>query len=538
MSQHMSSKKTLQSSLKRRTFLKAMGLGAGSLMLPSLARSDEPLITPPKRVVFMMSELGWNPFDFRMKPAGAPDSVLHRSMAHPDYANQPDDLSWEIDLTRTAKEDYSKTLEPLHAVKEYATVLDGLGMLSIGLDGLGDAHAKGWVHALSGHPSGEYITGQKAKGGAASIDLRIARFLREQNPNLTDLTALHFYINDAWWGGGVSGFHHFFHDKTETGQIVKHPTEANPQRVFERLFPGGMLDPESVEARGNRKILETLGARYDSLFPNLSSRDRQRLDLHRQTIADIKRRIEVLGASQCAVPDAPINVNGMPGDVAYQQNIDTFFDLATTAFSCDLTRVIGIEFRNSGAIQTSPMGYNSNGENFHEYYSHSMKMYTHWRPQGANATEEEYNKFQIAAPVLGNKNRFHVSQAVRLAEKLRSIPEGDGNMLDNTLIMVADELTTGSHTHDQWPVVLIGGFGGSIRPGRYIRYPRVNPASGLQRFRYSSPFVGVPHNQLLISICQGMGMPIDDLGVKSVTGRFSGLGVKEISLTGPLPGFV
>ena len=66
----------------RRTFLKACGLGAGAFFLPSLARGDSNALQPPRRIIFMMSELGWNPFEFRMKPPGAPDEVLLRSAYH------------------------------------------------------------------------------------------------------------------------------------------------------------------------------------------------------------------------------------------------------------------------------------------------------------------------------------------------------------------------------------------------------------------------------------------------------------------------
>ena len=135
----------------RRTFLKACGLGAGAFFLPSLARGDSNALQPPRRIIFMMSELGWNPFEFRMKPPGAPDEVLLRSAYHPSYKNQPDPLTWELDLKRTPREDFSYALEPLYDLREHALVLDGLGMLSIGLDGLGDAHAKGWNHAHQCH---------------------------------------------------------------------------------------------------------------------------------------------------------------------------------------------------------------------------------------------------------------------------------------------------------------------------------------------------------------------------------------------------
>jgi len=518
--------------LNRRRFLQAAGLGAGAFFLPSLASSnDENMASArPRRIVFMMSELGWNPFEFRMKPPGAPDEVLHRSAYHPTYKDRPDELSWEIDLTRTAKEDYSFALEPLHEVREHALVLDGLGLLSIGLDGLGDAHARAWNHALSGFPAGEFITGQRALGGTASIDMRIARHLRAMDPNLTDLAAMHFYVNSAWWGGGVNTFHHYFYEEGPSGEIVKVPTESNPSRAFERLFPDGSLDTSSVSSAGRSKVLDALNSRYGAVFNNLSRDDREKLELHRQTIDDIQRRNAILENTVCAVPDMPVDPRDLDPDVAFEMNLESFFDLTSVAFSCDLTRVVCMQLSNAGGVRQS--FYGAGDHDFHEWYSHGTNPPKRWRGvEGANVTEAEHNKFLDAAPVIANKNRYHVSQAVKLAKRLEAIPDGDGTLLDNTLIVLMDEISHGSHGHDQWPVVLIGGFGGAVRPGRYIRFPRTNPKPS---FNGSGAFAGVPHSHLLVSICQAMGMPIDDLGVKSVYARHPGYAGQSVSLSGPL----
>lgn len=523
---------TTRRGIDRRTFLKAAGLATGAFFLPSLARGDgagQPSARP-RRVVFMMTELGWNPFEFRMKPPGAPDEVLLRSAYHPLYKDRPDELSWELDLRRTSRDAFSYALEPLYDMREHALVLDGLGMLSIGNDSLGDAHARGWNHALSGHPAATYLTGQRAISGAPSIDMRIARHLRASDPNLTDLTALHFYVNKAWWGGGVDTFHHFFHDEGPSGEIVKVPTEPSPRRVFDRLFPNGALEGGDTDAAGRRKVLDVLEERYGAAYKNLGTSDRQKLDLHRQTIADVQRRMEILDDLACAVPPAPEQPREMPDEDAFDVNVEAFFDLASVAFSCDLARVVCMQFPNTGGIR-GPL-YGAGDYDFHEWYSHGTNPPKRWLGvDGARVSQEEHDKFLDAAPIIANKNRYHVSLAVRLAEKFRQIPDGDGTLLDNTLIVLMDEISHGSHGHDQWPVVMLGGFGGAVRPGRYVRFPRVNPAP---RFNGSGNFAGVPHSHLLVSICQAMGLELDDLGVQSVYARHPGYAGQSVSLTGPL----
>lgn len=515
--------------VSRRTFLQAAGLAGGAFFLPSLARADV-ATERPKRVIFIMTELGWNPFEFRMAPAGAPEEVLLRSSYHPHYQDLPDDLSWELDLVNTPRNEWSSTLSPLYDVRDRMIALDGLGMLSIGADGLGDAHARAWNHALSGYPAAEFITGQRAMGGRKSIDMEIAAHLRAQEAHLTDLTAMHFYINHAVWGGGVDTFHHFFYDEGPSGEIVKVHTEGDPREVFNRLFPDGSLPGAETDpiSAGQSAVLDLLGERYDAVMPRLGEADRQKLELHRQMISDIQFRLDVLENLACEVPPAPINPSDLPAADALDANIDAFFNLAAVALSCDLTRVVCMQFSNSSPI-LAPV-YGASDYDFHEWYSHGTNPPKRWYGlDGARVTQDEYDKYLDAAPVLANKNRFHMGQVSRLAQMLDEIPDGEGTLLDNTLIVCMDEISHGSHGHDQWPVVLVGGS--SFRPGRYLRFPRTNAKPS---FNGSGAYAGVPHNHLLVSILQEFGIETDTTGLDSVYATAPGHVGQNISLTGRL----
>ena len=204
--------------LSRRSLLKAAGVAGLSSLIPTLGRGQVSRTAPPRRLFLIMTELGWDPFEFRMAPPGAPPEVLHRSGYHPAYSDLPDELRWELDLTRTPLDAWSSTLAPLYPLRDKLLVLDGLGMLSIGADQYGDAHAKGWNHALSGRPSASYITGQRAVGGGPSIDRRLLRHFAETEPHLTDLSTLLIDVGPWWGGGGTGGFHHWFHDLSATGE--------------------------------------------------------------------------------------------------------------------------------------------------------------------------------------------------------------------------------------------------------------------------------------------------------------------------------
>lgn len=510
----------------RRTFLKAAGLagmGAGlSGALPNLGLGQQ--TGRPKRAIFIMTELGWNPYEFRMAPPGAPDEVLLRSAYHPQYKDDPDELRWEIDLVNTPREEWSPTLRPLYDMREYTLALDGLGMLSIGADQYGDAHAKGWNHALSGHPSSSYITGQRAVGGAPSIDRRLAHHFEATEAELTDLATLRLDVSQWEGGGGTGGFHHWYHDLNDAGTAMeRYPTIGNPRVLWERLFG------TDTQGGSRSRILSELEDRYRATYPHLGRDDRNRLDQHRQRIADIQRRIATLSGGSCTSLEQPPRTSlEMPADERFLLHMDQFIDQVVIAMSCDITRFASI-FLNNGAVRGR---YGAEDRDFHEWYSHGTNPPTRWRGvEGANVAEADHNKWLDAAPIIANKNRFHMEQVAQLAQRLRDTPDGEGNLLDSTLIVLMDEISHGSHGHDQWPVVLVGGFGGEFRTGRYVRFPRNNPRPGMNAM---GPWVGQPHNQLLISILQGFGVEIDNLDIDAVYARGGRRSGERISLTGRL----
>jgi hypothetical protein len=509
--------------IDRRTFLKAAGLAGASCFLPSLGGfgaglQAAPTSGPPRRVIFLLCELGWNPFEFRMKPPGAPDSVLLPSAYHPDYENAKDERSWDFSLEDVPRDQWSMALDPLYDLREYVTALDGLGMLSIGLDKYGDGHARGMLHALSGHPASHPITHQKSHGAVPSVDQRIADYLRANNEGLTDLTSMHLMLS-KWWSGQPDdgGFHQYVYGSTENGGARKIPPVTNPTKVYDRLF-GSMNSGDDAVSGAQRDLLSSLGDRYEQVEKRVGRRDKQKLEQHQQRIRDVEERLATLEAAECANPGQPQTSD----DQWYEVNRQAMFKMVVSAMACDLTRVATLRITNHAQQER----FEASDKDFHEHYSHGTWPYARWLDGG-----EEKRKWDSANQVLARKNQVQAEYMAELAGMLQRTPEGDGNMLDNTLVVLMEEISHGGHGHDQWPVVMCGGFGGAIRPGRYIRFPRVYPKPG--RVSGLGQFAGKPHSHLLISIAQGMGLPIEHLGVKSVRGRAHGKN-HSISLTGPL----
>ncbi|MBL4632433.1 MAG: DUF1552 domain-containing protein [Kofleriaceae bacterium] len=517
--------------LSRRGFIGGMGAAGASLFLPSSIKAS-PRPAPgdsgrPKRIIFFMTQLGWNPSAFRIKPPGAPDELLLGSDYHPDYRDNPDNASWDIPLQSLPLDAWSDTLAPLYPLREHVIALDGLSMASIGADRYGDAHAKGYNHSLTGFPSSEYITGQKAKSGAPSLDRRIARYLREQNPNLTDLTGLNINMTN-WRNSGGIGFHNFFWDHTQQGELVEAIGPTDPRILFNRLFPGGEGEDTPVDA-GQRSVLDLISARYAHSYPQLSRDDRNKLALHKDILSDVQQRLDQLSGGSCSASSlGGYDDNGTSFE-QYDSNVENFLDLLVTAMACDVTRVAGIQWANGGFRDVA---YGAGNLDFHEWYSHGTNPTDRWFGVDERVSQANYDKYLDASPVIANKNRHHVEMMVRLANKLREVPDGDGQtMFDNTLIVMMDEISHGSHGHDQWPVIMLGGFGGSFRNGRYVRFPRNLPNPGLN----GMGFVGKPHNHLLVSLAQAMGLPMEDMGLQEVFGYHANSGTGErINLRGRL----
>ena len=135
-----------------------------------------------------------------------------------------------------------------------------------------------------------------------------------------------------------------------------------------------------------------------------------------------------------------------------------------------------------------------------------------------------------AADVMTQYTATHSQHLADLLTALDSVPEGNGTLLDNTVVAWVGELGDGSHGFDRWPALLFGG--GPFRYGRVLHYPRETPVIGQSWNGYEK--MGVPHQKFLTSLCQGMGLDVDRMPVESVYGS-SG---QKVDCTGPLEGMV
>ena len=234
------------------------------------------------------------------------------------------------------------------------------------------------------------------------------------------------------------------------------PKEVNPKLVFVRLF-SSLPDSERVKRDQKRKsILDFVREDSADLKNKLGANDQRKLDEYFSSIRDIELRIE--NASKMPEVKKPDykQPTGIPGN--YEEHLKLMCDLLVLAFQADLTRVSTFVFGNEGSNRSyANIGVS---EGHHDLSHH-----------GNDAKKKEKIK-QI--------NTFHVKQLAYLLTKLKSIKEGDGTLLDHCMIAYGSGNSDGNaHNHDDLPILLAGGGGGTLKTGRHIKYSKETPLNNL-----------------------------------------------------------
>ena len=221
--------------------------------------------------------------------------------------------------------------------------------------------------------------------------------------------------------------------------------------------------------RRRKSVLDFVHADFGKLSRTLASEDRRKLEHHADSLRDLERRLGVIAerGDNC-LPSGPSRMDIM-GEAEYRELLRSQIDIMVNAMACDVTRIGSIQCSSAvNALRFTFMGLND-----HEGHSLSHSGDSNMSLQG------QWEQMLV----------WYSEQMNYLLDKLASIPEGDGTMLDNTLVFSVNELSRGNtHSHSGMPFFLAGGASGRLRTGRFLEYE------------------GVPHNNLLLSILHLMGL--------------------------------
>jgi hypothetical protein len=236
------------------------------------------------------------------------------------------------------------------------------------------------------------------------------------------------------------------------------PMENNPQVVFERLFGDGSTAEQRAMRRAEaRSLLDSIMGQVGSLQKTLPANDRTRLDRYLHDVREVERRIALAGQqipSGLKLPDAP---TGVPDD--FETHIRLMFDLQVLAWQADVTRITTLMF----AKEVSNAIYPASGirDPFHNLSHHS------------NVPDNIVRLTQI--------NQYHAKTFAYLVKKLHETPDGEGSLLDHSLLMYGSGMSNSNqHDHAPLPIVLVGGAAGKLTGGRHIQAAPNTPLSNLQ----------------------------------------------------------
>jgi len=373
----------------------------------------------------------------------------------PDGCSQP---HWHPTGSETAFTLPGMT-QPLEALKSDLVFLRGLNMYA------GGATHEGGIRKLW------------TATGDVSLDVFIGQYYRQQTAH----ASLHLGVASTHENGG--NYASFL------GRDQAVTPEDNPLRAFERLF-GQAATGDAVLAR-RRSILDASLADLDDLSTRLGATERQKLELHMDSVREVESRLTAGPSTGCSTTgwntdgwSIPSGYNSYP---AYYNRDDQFaevgklqMDLAVLALTCDLTRSVSIQ------------------------WSHAVSPTSHAAETGVVTRHHDASHFDATIPASVNGfvalQRWYCEQFAYLVNRLKSIPDGQGTLLDSTLVFLGSELGhSGRHDHRDMPFVLAGRAGG-LATGRFLDYRSANNGDGES------------HAKLLVSIARAMGIPLNSFG--------------------------
>lgn len=413
----------------RRTFLRGLGTVMALPFLESLA---------PTRLLGAASE-----------------AARPRRMAFVYVPNGADMANWTPSALGT---DFAlpSTLEPLAAHRQDLLVMSGLALDKgrANGDGAGD-HARA---------SSSFLTAsqpRKTAGADIRVGISVDQVAAHKVGDLTALRSLELGCDRGQISGNCDSGYSCAYSfnvswRTPTAPM---PPETNPRLAFERLFASGDAQL-SAEARARRSaqrksILDFVSEDARQLSGKLGASDRRKLDEYLTSVRDLERRIERAEHDSIGLPKDKF-LEEVTGD--RRAHIRLMYDLLVLAFQTDTTRISTFVVAHDGSNLAYPQIEVRDG---HHDLSHHQ-----------NDPEKKAKIAKI--------NRFHIEQFAYFLERLKATKDGEGNLLDNSMILYGSGLADGNqHAHHDLPILLAGRGGGTLSPGRHVRYAKDTPLANL-----------------------------------------------------------
>src|SRR5687768_8573119 len=350
--------------------------------------------------------------------------------------------------------DFTEILKPLEPFRDRVNIVSGLAHPYVAGAGGADVSA-GANHTRA---AAVFLTGAVPERGpraqlGVSVDQVAAKHIGQDTP----LPSLELSIEEsvlACEAAFSCAYRNSISWKSPTQPL---PMQNNPRLVFEKLFGDGSTDAERRGRRQEtRSLLDSVMGQLASLKKDLPAGDRQRLDQYFEDVREIERRIqraEAAARTDVTLPDVPA---GVPATFA--DHLKLLMDLQVIAFQSDITRVSTLMFARE--LSTAVFPETTIRDPFHNLSHHS---------------NDRGNMDRFA-----QLNTYHMTKFAYFVEKLKATADGDGSLLDHSLILYGSSLSDGNqHNFSPLPIVLAGGASGQLKGGRHVRSPKDTHMSNL-----------------------------------------------------------
>ena len=363
--------------------------------------------------------------------------------------------------------EFTPILKPLEGLREHVTVLTNLS--NYGENG----------HSVS---SAMWLSGTfPAKGTLLKLGTTVDQIIAQKIGRETTFPSMEFATEDhsSHLGSCAGDFLCSYMSTVSWASPTQPlPMEINPRVVFERMFGGDRATPEERKARlkKNTSILDAVAESASELRIKLGARDRTRVGEYLDNVREVERRIvqaeKQRNETGVEAPPTPV---GIPED--WEEHVKLQFDLIALAFQGNLTRVVSFMV----ARELSTLSYPQIGvADGHHPVSHNN-----------NVPEQVAKKAKI--------DIYHLDLFAQFLDKLKATPDGDANLLDQSLFLYGSGMTNGNaHDHENLPTLVVGGGAGTHKGNRHIKMSKSTPLSNL-----------------MISLADKAGVPVEKFGQSS-----------------------
>lgn len=411
--------------------------------------------------------------------AAAPTAAVPTRMAFVFFANGAIMKDWTV---KGEGKDFelSKTLSSLAPVKDDCLFLSGLTHDKARANGDG-----GGDHARN---SASFLTAsQPRKTGGADIQVGISvdQVAAQKIGTQTHLPSLEIGIEGGRQAGVCDSGYSCAYQSNIAWRSPNQPVakEINPKLAFERLFGMSLTDVKKSQDRDfyRTSILDAVSEDASKLSGRLGRTDRQKLDEYFTSVREIEQRIGRAAPQKRQLPPEFDIPQGVPADV--DAHIPLMYDILTLAFQTDSTRVATFMLANGGSNRT----------------------YSHLNLKGAHHQLSHHRDEADKVADLQKIDQYLAKEFARFVQKLKSIPEGEGTLLDHSMILYGSGISDANrHRHEDLPIVIAGKASGQLQTGRHLVYEKETPMANLY-----------------LSMLDRMGTPVDAFG--DSTGRLTNL---------------